>query len=67
MYIAVVGDGYRVGGLDDDNLYPDYSNVRTRSSHIPGLPRRSTHDIYSHGTCVAYRLHTLAICVEIPT
>ncbi|ORX41089.1 hypothetical protein BD324DRAFT_678482 [Kockovaella imperatae] len=26
MYIATVGDGYRVGGLDGDNLYPDYSN-----------------------------------------
>ncbi|WWD16288.1 hypothetical protein CI109_100714 [Kwoniella shandongensis] len=26
MYIAVVGDGYRVGGIDDDNLYPGYSN-----------------------------------------
>ncbi|KAK8869446.1 hypothetical protein IAR55_000010 [Kwoniella newhampshirensis] len=26
MYVAVVGDGYRVGGVDGDNLYPDYSN-----------------------------------------
>ena len=27
MYIATVGDGYRNGGLDGDNLYPVYSNV----------------------------------------
>ena len=26
MHTAVVGDGYRVGGLNMDNLYPDYSN-----------------------------------------
>lgn len=27
MYIAVKGDGYRVGGVDGDNLRPVYSNV----------------------------------------
>ncbi|KAF5370512.1 hypothetical protein D9615_010337 [Tricholomella constricta] len=26
MYNATVGDGYRVGGVDGDNLYPIYSN-----------------------------------------
>ncbi|TFK38958.1 hypothetical protein BDQ12DRAFT_745607 [Crucibulum laeve] len=26
MYNATVGDGYRVGGVDGDNLYPVYSN-----------------------------------------
>ncbi|KAK7682356.1 hypothetical protein QCA50_014561 [Cerrena zonata] len=26
MYNATVGDGYRVGGFHDDNLYPVYSN-----------------------------------------
>ncbi|KAG5651479.1 hypothetical protein H0H81_008510 [Sphagnurus paluster] len=26
MYDATVGDGYRVGGVDGDNLYPIYSN-----------------------------------------
>lgn len=26
LYNATVGDGYRVGGVDDDNLYPSYSN-----------------------------------------
>jgi hypothetical protein len=26
MYIATVGDGYRNGGINDDNLYPGYSN-----------------------------------------
>jgi hypothetical protein len=25
MYNATVGDGYRVGGFDGDNLYPIYS------------------------------------------
>ena len=30
LYHATVGDTYRVGGVDDDNLYPAYSNpVRT--------------------------------------
>jgi hypothetical protein len=32
MYMAVVGDGYRVGGLEGDNLYPGYSNVSDLSS-----------------------------------
>lgn len=26
LYNASVGDSYRVGGVDDDNLYPAYSN-----------------------------------------
>ncbi|PGH12515.1 hypothetical protein AJ79_04259 [Helicocarpus griseus UAMH5409] len=26
IYNATVGDSYRVGGVDDDNLYPSYSN-----------------------------------------
>ncbi|GLB42799.1 hypothetical protein LshimejAT787_1202480 [Lyophyllum shimeji] len=26
MYNATVGDGYRIGGVDGDNLYPVYSN-----------------------------------------
>lgn len=26
LYNATVGDSYRVGGVDDDNLYPAYSN-----------------------------------------
>ncbi|KIY67025.1 hypothetical protein CYLTODRAFT_462105 [Cylindrobasidium torrendii FP15055 ss-10] len=26
MYNATIGDGYRVGGVDGDNLYPIYSN-----------------------------------------
>jgi hypothetical protein len=27
MHTAVVGDGYRVGGVGEDNLYVAYSNV----------------------------------------
>ena len=26
LWNATVGDSYRVGGVDDDNLYPAYSN-----------------------------------------
>lgn len=26
LYNATVGDSYRVGGVDKDNLYPAYSN-----------------------------------------
>lgn len=26
LYNATKGDEYRVGGVDDDNLYPAYSN-----------------------------------------
>ena len=36
---AVVGDTYRVGGVDDDNLYPAYSNpVRPPKSISPPTP-----------------------------
>lgn len=31
LRLAAIGDSYRVGGVDDDNLYPAYSNpVRSR-------------------------------------
>jgi hypothetical protein len=26
LYVTSIGDSYRVGGVDDDNLYPSYSN-----------------------------------------
>jgi hypothetical protein len=31
LYNATKGDEYRVGGVDDDNLYPAYSNPVRRS------------------------------------
>lgn len=33
LHNATKGDEYRVGGVDDDNLYPSYSNP-VRHSHI---------------------------------
>ena len=37
LYNVSVGDSYRVGGVDDDNLYPAYSNPvsLTNSFRIP--------------------------------
>ena len=36
LFNATVGDSYRVGGVDDDNLYPSYSNpVGFPSSNHP--------------------------------
>ena len=32
LYNATKGDEYRVGGVDDDNLYPAYSNPVSHSS-----------------------------------
>ena len=37
---AVVGDSYRVGGVDDDNLYPAYSNP-VRITHAFHLDHQS--------------------------
>ncbi|EED21461.1 conserved hypothetical protein [Talaromyces stipitatus ATCC 10500] len=40
IYNSAVGDTYRVGGVDDDNLYPAYSNawlMRTVASSWTGL------------------------------
>ena len=35
MYNATVGDGYRVGGWNGDNLYPVYSNRESLSHTGP--------------------------------
>jgi hypothetical protein len=40
LYNNTIGDSYRVGGVDDDNLYPAYSNawlMRTVVSSWTGL------------------------------
>lgn len=46
IYIAVKGDGYRVGGIDGDNLYPDHSNVGLHYVHLSKWLTSS-----SPGTC----------------
>ncbi|KAF2753315.1 hypothetical protein EJ05DRAFT_211166 [Pseudovirgaria hyperparasitica] len=41
---ATVGDSYRVGGVDDDNLYPSYSNPAIMRAFVSGWTGRRTGD-----------------------
>jgi hypothetical protein len=44
LYNTTVGDSYRVGGLDDDNLYPAYSNPSIMRAFVSGWVGRRTND-----------------------
>jgi hypothetical protein len=37
LYNATKGDEYRVGGVDDDNLYPAYSNPVSCTHLVMGV------------------------------
>jgi hypothetical protein len=41
---ATVGDSYRVGGVDDDNLYPSYSNPSIMRAFVSGWTGRRLGD-----------------------
>ncbi|CAJ2508499.1 Uu.00g135250.m01.CDS01 [Anthostomella pinea] len=41
---ATVGDSYRVGGVDDDNLYPSYSNPAIMRAFVSGWTGRRIND-----------------------
>ncbi|KAI1122990.1 hypothetical protein F5Y10DRAFT_252866 [Nemania abortiva] len=41
---ATVGDSYRVGGVDDDNLYPSYSNPSIMRAFVSGWTGRRIND-----------------------
>lgn len=40
LYNNTVGDSYRVGGVDDDNLYPSYSNPSIMRAFVAGWTGR---------------------------
>ncbi|KAK8123510.1 hypothetical protein PG999_003428 [Apiospora kogelbergensis] len=44
LYNATVGDSYRVGGVDDDNLYPSYSNPAIMRAVASGWTGRQCGD-----------------------
>jgi hypothetical protein len=44
LYNASIGDSYRVGGLDDDNLYPAYSNPSIMRAFTSGWTGRRLGD-----------------------
>jgi hypothetical protein len=44
LYNTTVGDSYRVGGVDDDNLYPAYSNPSIMRAFVSGWVGRRTND-----------------------
>jgi hypothetical protein len=41
---ATIGDSYRVGGVDDDNLYPAYSNPSIMRAFVSGWTGRRLND-----------------------
>lgn len=41
---ATIGDSYRVGGVDDDNLYPSYSNPSIMRAFVSGWTGRKLND-----------------------
>ncbi|KAF1978960.1 hypothetical protein BU23DRAFT_549651 [Bimuria novae-zelandiae CBS 107.79] len=44
LYNATVGDSYRVGGVDDDNLYPSYSNPAIMRAFMSGWVGRKLNE-----------------------
>ncbi|KAK8022207.1 hypothetical protein PG993_012974 [Apiospora rasikravindrae] len=44
LYNATIGDSYRVGGVDDDNLYPSYSNPAIMRAIASGWTGRKCGD-----------------------
>ncbi|OJJ35768.1 hypothetical protein ASPWEDRAFT_51744 [Aspergillus wentii DTO 134E9] len=44
LYNATVGDSYRVGGVDDDNLYPSYTNPSLMRALVSGWTGRTLKD-----------------------
>ncbi|KAM5343671.1 hypothetical protein ACJ41O_012208 [Fusarium nematophilum] len=44
LHHATVGDTYRVGGVDDDNLYPAYSNPAIMRAFVSGWMGRRIND-----------------------
>ncbi len=44
MYNNTIGDSYRVGGVDDDNLYPSYSNPSLMRAVATGWTGRKFND-----------------------
>jgi hypothetical protein len=44
LHLDAIGDTYRVGGVDDDNLYPSYSNAAIMHTALSGWVGRHTND-----------------------
>lgn len=44
LFNATIGDSYRVGGVDDDNLYPAYSNPSIMRAFVSGWVGRRVND-----------------------
>ncbi|KAJ4349207.1 hypothetical protein N0V95_004790 [Ascochyta clinopodiicola] len=44
LFNTTVGDSYRVGGVDDDNLYPAYSNPSIMRAFVSGWVGRRVND-----------------------
>ncbi|KAF2846781.1 hypothetical protein T440DRAFT_405117 [Plenodomus tracheiphilus IPT5] len=44
LFNTTIGDSYRVGGLDDDNLYPAYSNPSIMRAFVSGWVGRRVND-----------------------
>jgi hypothetical protein len=44
LYNTTIGDSYRVGGVDDDNLYPAYSNPSIMRAFVSGWVGRRVND-----------------------
>ena len=44
LHNSTVGDSYRVGGVDDDNLYPAYSNPSIMRAFVSGWTGRRLND-----------------------
>ncbi|KAI4674435.1 uncharacterized protein J4E88_008169 [Alternaria novae-zelandiae] len=44
LFNTTIGDSYRVGGVDDDNLYPAYSNPSIMRAFVSGYVGRRAND-----------------------
>ncbi|KAK7918270.1 hypothetical protein PG985_010144 [Apiospora marii] len=61
LYNATIGDSYRVGGVDDDNLYPSYSNPAIMRAVASGWTGRKCGDANMTAAGEAYAQEILEL------
>ncbi|KAH7081388.1 hypothetical protein BKA63DRAFT_550080 [Paraphoma chrysanthemicola] len=61
LFNTTIGDSYRVGGVDDDNLYPAYSNPSIMRAFVSGWVGRRTNDSNMTTAGEAYAQEVIAL------
>ncbi|KAI4953191.1 hypothetical protein J4E86_006732 [Alternaria arbusti] len=64
LFNTTIGDSYRVGGVDDDNLYPAYSNPSIMRAFVSGYVGRRANDSNMTNAGEAYAKEVIDLFVR---